>query len=354
MVYYDVGTESFVDTGFKIHTGSTVLNVGEVTFGAPYDGNDWGDLFVSTTNNHVYRVDPLSGAAEDMGTIAYGSGIINISAGDLAFDNEENFYLLTVGSPPGKGIYLIDGWKAKVGGVWSLTGSQVRTIGDSAQYRGLAILNGGAGDWLGDNDTGGSPPDYIVKLGANDDEDIEYPMYLNGSLFDHGAGGDMSVGVLLPCPPYETALIAGQDIVVGNVTIIPFEGNLHVTYEITEPGWYITATHTHVAEDPSLIPQKNGNPIPGQFDYQMLFEYSDHVTKYTEVIPGNEDWCEDDGDPYLYIAAHVLVQKYLYDDELGNPVYEVQTGWGDGPEFEGKNWATYIVWEVCPCHEEEE
>jgi len=349
MVYYDVESGTFVDTGFKIHTGSTVLNVGEVTFGAPYDGNDWGDLYVATTSgNNILRVDPLTGAAENMGTIAYDlGGYISVSAGDLAFDDEGNFYLLTVGSP-GKGIYLIEGWEGD--GPWSLTGSLLRAIGGTASYRGLAITDGGAGDWLGDNDTGlAIPPnfDYIVKFESGG-ADVPYPMYLGGSPFNHGAGGDMSVGRLgqeEQCPPYETNLIAGQNINVGTVTIEPGDGELLVTYEITEPGWCMTESHLHVATAWEDIPQKNGNPVPGQFDYASY--YDPCVTSDTYVIPAEEGWCAED---YLYIAAHAVVRKQIGVDEYGNPIYQIETAWGEGPNFPGKNWAMYIEWEVC-CNE---
>jgi hypothetical protein len=47
----------------------------------------------------------------------------------------------------------------------------------------------------------------------------------------------------------------------------------------------------------------------------------------------------------LYIAAHANVQKVVgYDDE-GMPIYQYETAWGDGLEFEGRNWATYIEYE---------
>jgi len=351
MVYYDADEDSpdygtIVDTGLLIHTGSTVLNVGEVTFGAPTDDwPDWGELYVATTaQNNILKVDPLTGAATNLGTIAYdGGGNISVSAGDLAFDVDGNFYLETMGSP-GRGIYQIFGWDTGD----PLTGTLVRSLAGTAQYRGLAITDGGAGDWLSDNDTNQAIPpnfDYIVRF-KTDNTDVSYPMYLDGSAFNHGAGGDMSVGRLgQECPPYTTDLIAGQNMNVGTVTIEPVDGQLVVTYEITDPDWCIMETHLHVATSLEGIPQKNGNPIPGQFDYSGTHDCVSEVV-YTLDPPEGAGWCESE---FLYIAAHAVVRtcEPIDYDEFGNPIYGWNTAWGDGPPFEGKNWATYIQWEVC-------
>lgn len=101
--------------------------------------------------------------------------------------------------------------------------------------------------------------------------------------------------------PVTVDLVAGQHINVGTVTVSNDAFSLSVEYMITDPDWCLTETHVHVAESLAGIPQRNGNPPPGQFDHQM-----EH-----DCVPGYLynillDWAPDDE---LYIAAHAAVQK---------------------------------------------
>src|SRR5690348_16511548 len=68
------------------------------------------------------------------------------------------------------------------------------------------------------------------------------------------------------CVPTETALIAGQTINAGTVTVTNDAEYIYVTYATTG-GWKITQTHLYVG-DCALIPVNNpGNPLPGQFPF---------------------------------------------------------------------------------------
>lgn len=362
IVYYDVEAEEFVNPGILIHTGSTVYHVGEVTFSAPTSSwPDWGELYVATTSaNNILRVDPLTGVAVDLGTMTNTDtgGKIKVEAGDLAFDDEGNFYLMTMGgTAPGStytppGIYEVFGWDT--GG--PLTAEIVRPL-SGGTYRGLAITDGGAGDWLGDSDTG-SPPDYIIKFEAGG-SDVSYEMYLDGSLYNHGAGGDMSVG-RIGCEPGVTDLIAGQYEDVGSVTVwhavidndpedpdMPNGDYLAVKFEIDpdlQDEWCITETHLDVETNPDLFPQtKKGNPIPGQFAYS-----DDHgcVSEYTYYITPDPGWCTADA---LYIAAHAVVRNSgdaatIYLSEIYDP------GLGSGRPATGIFSVAYANnrWEVSP------
>ena len=49
------------------------------------------------------------------------------------------------------------------------------------------------------------------------------------------------------------------------------------------------------------IPQNNGNPPPGQFDYGE--DHDPHITEYTYAIPWPSSWNNHD----LYIAARTVV-----------------------------------------------
>ncbi|WP_455392597.1 vWA domain-containing protein [[Eubacterium] cellulosolvens] len=143
--------------------------------------------------------------------------------------------------------------------------------------------------------------------------------------------------------PFVTDLIAGggnpkSAIDVGEVIAWNDEDYLYIKYETTGD-WYMTETHLHVAADSiEGIPQKNGNPIPGKFDYND--EHDPAVQEYEYKIP----WTWDAGTT-LYIAAHAAVQKLIGYDEYCNPIYQKETAWGDGDDFPGKNWATYFEYE---------
>lgn len=86
---------------------------------------------------------------------------------------------------------------------------------------------------------------------------------------------------------------------VGDILIWNDANNLYVKY-VTVSGWCITETHLDVATVLGAIPQKNGNPIPGQFAYKDGFNCGDAIPTY--VIP----LVLPTGTP-LYIAAHAVV-----------------------------------------------
>lgn len=143
------------------------------------------------------------------------------------------------------------------------------------------------------------------------------------------------------CAPYTTDLVAGggnckSAIDVGAVQVCNDAGNLYVTY-VTTGGWCLLETHLHIFEDDTEfadVPHKNGNPIPGHFDYSAEH---DCVTRYTYTI------LLDEWDP-ANIAAHAVVKKTCTCQE--------ETAWGDDfctfcndeNEFPGNNWARYFTY----------
>jgi len=113
--------------------------------------------------------------------------------------------------------------------------------------------------------------------------------------------------------------------VVGNVTVSQENGYIVVKYTVTGDV-VLTETHLHIATSPDEIPQNNGNPNPGGFQYS---DPHGPVTEWTYTIPLQADtvyhpkngkllspghnWTSA---PTLYIAAHGVV-KYPDDcDEL--------------------------------------
>lgn len=91
-------------------------------------------------------------------------------------------------------------------------------------------------------------------------------------------------------------LYAGQHILVGNVSVTDDGTDYKITYNITNSGYCLTATHLSVEKSPSDFPITNsGNPKVGHFEYS---ESHDCVSSYTYTVP------MDEGD---YIAAHAVV-----------------------------------------------
>lgn len=103
--------------------------------------------------------------------------------------------------------------------------------------------------------------------------------------------------------PLVVPLYAGQDIPVGNVLVWNDASNTYFKY-ILDPPWCMTESHLDVETDPDNFPQKNGNPVPGQFEYST--EHAPCVTEYTYSVPLT--W---DIGTKIYVAAHAAVERVL-------------------------------------------
>lgn len=106
----------------------------------------------------------------------------------------------------------------------------------------------------------------------------------------------------------EYPLYAGKDTEVGVVKVWNDSDMLYVKYIVDDP-WCLMETHLHVALDSDSIPQKNGNPIPGKFDYKM-----DHNCVPYYTYPIEMHLVPDDT---LYIAAHAKVSGAPKDSANG-------------------------------------
>ena len=127
-----------------------------------------------------------------------------------------------------------------------------------------------------------------------------------------------------------TLLIAGQNIVIGEVLVTNDAQFLYVEY-VTWPPWVLVETHVAVADSLEGIPQtKSGNPKVGQFAYNI------------------DSWIDRSLWPngmLLYVAAHAKVWKL---GEKGEVIQE-ETAWGKGQPFPGNNWAMYFFHPVQSC-----
>jgi hypothetical protein len=116
-------------------------------------------------------------------------------------------------------------------------------------------------------------------------------------------------GIVLPAVPSDAfsdvgsyPLYAGQDWLVGEVLVKNSADQVCVKFVITDTdaiaeGWGITETHVAIGDTLIDIPQKNGNPIPGQF-----FEKTVYEPAVTET-----GWICLDHDGDAVIAAHAVV-----------------------------------------------
>lgn len=132
------------------------------------------------------------------------------------------------------------------------------------------------------------------------------------------------------CNFAEYDLLAGQHIVAGKITVEADSENLYVTYTTTG-GWLLTEAHLHVGQ---TIPQRNGNPVPGQFKYKAKFNPA--VSSHTFTVPRSEAGFVND---CTKIATHAVVSK------TNNDITQTETGWAGNIEFSGANWARYF--EFC-------
>lgn len=174
------------------------------------------------------------------------------------------------------------------------------------------------------------------------------------------AAAAAEVDWLLPPPSYAVTykLMAGQYDWIGNVWVWVEDDMLHVRYQmfgnVAPPEYCLEETHVAFGDELTDIPQKNGNPVPGLFPYNVDYAgvtsvaYDGCIHRQEYQIP-----LGDLADTLpLYIATHAAITKY--DD----PTWE-ETGWGlwcgadnlDVYDFPGKNWAVYILWTGVPLNQ---
>jgi hypothetical protein len=126
--------------------------------------------------------------------------------------------------------------------------------------------------------------------------------------------------------PLVAYLMAGQDILAGELIVCNDATNLYVSYVLYE-GWRLSDTHVQIdvidletgvtgtiALDDYPV-NKKGTPVPGQFDYQMDYDPTVQVSTYTiplaDIIDG---WDGTNYDYDLLIAAHATLGERVTND----------------------------------------
>jgi hypothetical protein len=96
-------------------------------------------------------------------------------------------------------------------------------------------------------------------------------------------------------------LYAGQEYRAGELDVWRDDDYLYVQY-ILDDGVTMSETHLHINTSLDGIPQNNGNPIPGQFEYKE--DHNPSVNGYLYTIPWDDEFWDGQD---LYIAAHAVV-----------------------------------------------
>lgn len=133
--------------------------------------------------------------------------------------------------------------------------------------------------------------------------------------------------------PSVVALIAGQHINVGTVTVSNDANNLTVTYATTG-GWNLQELHLYVG-DRSLVPvNRQGAPVPGQFPKSAYL--GNNVQRYTFTIP-----LSGLGSCFIVLAEAKVSCRY-----------STETAWAAGTRFTNNincGWATYFSYCKQTC-----
>jgi hypothetical protein len=137
----------------------------------------------------------------------------------------------------------------------------------------------------------------------------------------------ITIGGATQSNPYRVDLIAGGGNVnsamdVGDVLIWNDANNLYIKYVMAADGINIAKAQAQVATSLADIPQSNGNPVPGQFDYKS--PELGYVSEFTFTIPLKASWTAG---TQLIIAAHADVGRsgitsvYDFQPTLPDKVY---------------------------------
>ena len=117
-------------------------------------------------------------------------------------------------------------------------------------------------------------------------------------------GSNWATYIIVDQPTTEQStfyLYAGQIYRAGELYVWKDDGYLYVEYDLDD-GVTMSETHLHIALSLDGIPQQNGNPSPGQFEYKED-DHDPQIDGYVYTIPWDVAW----DDVELYIAAHAVV-----------------------------------------------
>ena len=155
-----------------------------------------------------------------------------------------------------------------------------------------------------------------TKLGTSENANIRI---IEGSSLP----GDANARATIDDPCYVTDLIAGQNTIVGTVSVESDGVDLSIVYRTTG-SWTMTDTHMSIGNcAEQWIPVNGGgNPKVGQFEAEAVHVSETLVIYMIAVSALDENYC---------FAAHA--------DVTGNGN---ESAWAEGVNFEGRQWAMFI------------
>jgi hypothetical protein len=201
--YYDVAAATFTVVGPVMRTdpGTTVQDVVQAAFSPS------GELFILNNSSNVFRVDVTTAQATFLGQVRNQAtnAVLDVQGGDLAFDVAGNAFIFTrfgtANAPRGLYRVMFPGSGGTVPAIF-VGGSYAGTIS------GMAFRANGTGALVASSDSDNTVVTLDTTTGAV--VGAAFPLFLNGTPFDHADGGDMSTG-LLNRPQMTNTLAAAAD-----------------------------------------------------------------------------------------------------------------------------------------------
>jgi len=154
-----------------------------------------------------------------------------------------------------------------------------------------------------------------------------------------------------PCK--EVCLVAGQHMYVGNVMVGEDDGDIYVTFNITEPEIYLLETHVDIflSETQFKADKKisNGGAIPGKFKFKKSWSMGEMMTSYTVMIPASYVDEVTGGENCFFIATHAALSNG--ETAWGGICDETDKGvsLGNALQFPGRNWSVYFEFCLDEC-----
>ena len=157
----------------------------------------------------------------------------------------------------------------------------------------------------------------------------------------------------VPDPCKEVCLVAGQHMYVGNVTTALQDGDLFVTYSITESDIYLTEVHLDIFssleqfdEDGKL---SNGGAILGHFEYKKEWDESAMVTSHTVKVP--KAYVDEMDADCFFVVTHAVLSngETAYGGLCDETDYGVSLD--NAKQFPGANWSVYFEFCKDECTE---
>jgi hypothetical protein len=127
---------------------------------------------------------------------------------------------------------------------------------------------------------------------------------------------------------------------------------IRITVNQAVDPWELVESHVHVAETAGQVPQKNGNPRPGKFDFHDDDPEATTVTATVHEYTIPYSLAESES---VVVAVHAAIEwlEVTPDPDGTGPepdppdILHEETGWAEGTDFPGKNWAMYIEGELA-------